>query len=400
MRQCPAAGGAIASVPNWTLQKSMLMNGTSMAAPNACGSIALVLSALKAQKIAFTPHLIRRAVTATASLLPDIHPLTQGHGLLQVDAAYDYALRFHNLPYISVPLQVTVGGAKQGRGVYLREAKQTKVSRDFKVTVEPKFHEDASSEEKVGYERRFALSTVPAEAASSWVTIPSFFLLVNGGRGFNITVDGSRLPEGLHFAKIVALDVDAPDAGPAFEVPVTLVKPLELEPDKNSISLGCHSYTAGEVQRHFVTPPAGATWMDVVLTDRRPEVAAAYATTADPEAQLKSKDGSLVMVALQTVQLLSHTPFRDAEFEKYVSIGPGQRETFSVAVEAGVTVEIALAQYAIAEGAITLGIDVDFRGVLPQPNDVVLQGGYGFTTVNLSSLVRDEELGVTAKLDK
>ena len=338
------------------------MNGTSMAAPNACGSIALALSALKAEGITYSPTLIRRAVTHTALPLPDIHPLTQGHGLVQVGAMFEYASRFHSAPYVNLPLQVSVAGAKSGRGVYLREAGESRTSRDFKVTVEPQFHEDAASEEKVGFEARIALSTLPE--AADWVVLPSFFLLVNGGRGFNITVDGSKLAVGqLHFTKVLGHDVSRPELGPVLEVPITVVKPVELPPNERSLDLGVKSFSAGEVQRHFVVPPAGATWMDVALTDKRP-----VAVSEDEPA-----DGSVIIVALQTVQLLPHTPFRDAEFEKYVQLGPGQREVFSVLVEAGVTVEIATAQYAIAEGAITFGVEVEFRGVLPRPSEITLQ---------------------------
>ena len=80
-----APGGAISPVPTWTLDKSMLMNGTSMSSPNACGTIALLLSKLKADNLHYTVPRVRRAVENACKYVEAIHPLSQGSGLIQVN---------------------------------------------------------------------------------------------------------------------------------------------------------------------------------------------------------------------------------------------------------------------------------------------------------------------------
>lgn len=106
-----APGGAVAPVPTWTLQRRMLMNGTSMASPCACGGVALLVSAMKvipmlwpfytvslvflltevcdlqAEGIPVSPYSVRKALENTSvpvsALLEE--KLSAGQGLMQVD---------------------------------------------------------------------------------------------------------------------------------------------------------------------------------------------------------------------------------------------------------------------------------------------------------------------------
>lgn len=90
-----APGGAVTCVSNWTLDKSMLMNGTSMSSPNACGCIALLLSGLMASpalgyksqlfpNVPVSPHRIRHALNNSCKFIEGVNALGQGHGLIQV----------------------------------------------------------------------------------------------------------------------------------------------------------------------------------------------------------------------------------------------------------------------------------------------------------------------------
>ena len=79
-----APGGAITSVPQFTLRGTQLMNGTSMASPHVCGAVALVMSGLRSLKVPWSPYSIKRALENSSTPLDNLCHFAQGNGLLNV----------------------------------------------------------------------------------------------------------------------------------------------------------------------------------------------------------------------------------------------------------------------------------------------------------------------------
>ncbi|WP_218566418.1 S8 family serine peptidase [Vallicoccus soli] len=95
-----APGSAISTVPLWQAGGPVaeagyplpagyaMLNGTSMAAPQTAGAVALLLSGSYAKGLPVTPAQLRQALTSTARLIPGVGVDAQGSGLIDTNAAW------------------------------------------------------------------------------------------------------------------------------------------------------------------------------------------------------------------------------------------------------------------------------------------------------------------------
>lgn len=225
-----APGGAIASVSNWTMQKSMLMNGTSMASPHACGCVALLVSACKAEGIPLSPARMQRAIENTAKSMPNLTNLQQGWGMVQVSRAFQQLKAVSDIADEDIYFAVTVENLPSNpRGIYLRQAEDVSTKRIFSIRINPQFRRvkhlnQASQRSQIDFEMKFnVLST------ASWLRVPRHFMCMNNGRNFKIAVNPLNLGPGVHTARICGSDSAHPERGFLWSCPVTVVKPLAEE---------------------------------------------------------------------------------------------------------------------------------------------------------------------------
>jgi tripeptidyl-peptidase-2 len=369
-----APGGAIAPVPNWLLQGNTLMNGTSMSSPSVCGGIALLLSGLKDKGIEYTPHSVRRALANTARWVPDQDPWAQGAGVVQIDKAFEHLVQHAARADKDVRYEITVAGRAGARGIYLREPFE--IDRPFaaNVTVDPEYPEEGDNRAKVDYEKRVNLVVT-----EPWVQAPESLLLMHGGRRFEVRVDPTGLPPGAHFAEVRGLDAAAPDLGPLFSVPVTVVRPLELGPQDEFTHKETLHFRSGQIERRFFAVPAGATWADFVI--RRLDT-----------------DTSRLLV-LQAVLLAEGEPYAANWIDEYLRFAESDVQVRSMPVVGGRTLEVDFAQYWSSLGESDFEVEVVFHGLVPSAERIAFQGDAAAVPLDVTAKLESESISPDGELD-
>lgn len=380
-----APGGAISSVPTWTLKRNQHMNGTSMASPNACGGICLILSGLKAKGVEYNPIRIRRAVENTAHLVPGVERLSQGCGLLQVTAAFQHVVDYQHNKAFGLKINVRSNGLL---GVHLREPHEVcnRSRHATKVYLNPGYHPDAPQASKVAFDTQIALVS-----AKTWFSVPAYYHFGNG-RGFELSVDldGARRSEpesDVHYGEVLGFDSSLPrEAGPLVRVPITYLSPSAAPLPTPSAALVSaplrHEFpgltlSPGQIHRKVVHVPSGASRFTVTLR---------------PSGSWGGGDqgANNRILVVHCLQLLPQRAYRETNTEQYVYFNRATTKTVSGSCQPGFAMEVVIAQYNLSNvGDSSVDVEVTFSGVqahVPSfSSGLVLEVKEGFRRLDISA---------------
>lgn len=360
-----APGGAITSVPNFTLRNSQLMNGTSMASPHAAGVVALLLSALTQQSIPYSPYSVKRALENGAEYLDGIEPFAQGRGLLQLENSYKILKNYHHFQECNVRFNICCGPSST-KGIYLRSRRRFN-NREFSISVEPFFlnQDQVNPSKKINFNIKVVLVS-----KASYVTCPTHLDLSNLARVFAVKVDTSSLPEGVHHTTVDAFDTSCIGKGPIFRIPVTIVIPIEVQGPRYSCYYDNVIFLANTIKRQFYLVPELATWATIQIRSPKPQAFGRF--------------------FIHCMQLLPKQSCKSMEINKNLSVTDTADTIISLQVKGGLILEVALAKYWADYGEITVNYGISFHGIKPNLPSITMQSVDGIQTVEVTSMCGED----------
>ncbi|KFM79321.1 Tripeptidyl-peptidase 2, partial [Stegodyphus mimosarum] len=364
-----APGGAITSVPNWTLRGSQLMNGTSMSSPHVAGCISILLSGLIQKSIPYSPYSIKRAIQNTAFKVSTWEPFSMGHGLIQVEKAFNHLVEYWDCVERCVRFHVV---SDHKNGIYLREPHQISRPSVHCISVEPIFLGDTSAdaERKINF-----CMNLKIVCDATWVSVPSTLYLMYTSRSFAIRIDPCGLSPGEHFTWIEAYDCSCVEKGPVFHFPVTVIISRKLD-DTYSWNISAYNLQSEKVVREFLQVPAGAT------------LAALRISSCDDK-----KCCSMVIHALQVRPQMN---CKAQEYYKFFRLEPKEEYVCMFQVKEKLVLELVLMPWWNCLDSVKINYNVSFKGLIPDTSSLTMHAADGIHRVEVTSLIHEELLPVAS----
>ena len=253
-----------------------------MAAPQAAGGLALILSAAIQSSLSTDRIPITQAVYAGAKPIAHLSWIEQGRGLMNVPAAYASLKKLEGKLAVEYSLSINSPTSPTGNGQGILVRSRQNPSNSFTVAVTPELPKNAPA---------LFLRTFSLKPSASWIKLPASFWIHGSERAFQVDIDYSALEQaGLYSEKIVAIDESTNEI--AFEIPVTVVKPSRLS-DENAFHVEREiTVPVGKTNRYFFDFPAGTTAVQASVISDGPRI---WGQLLDPNGQevFRIADGSI-----------------------------------------------------------------------------------------------------------
>jgi len=262
-----APGTASSTVPPFETHDRY--TGTSMATPQAAGA-ALLLAGAAQQTWPDRPlkgAILGRAMMAGATPLPTYTRLDQGAGVVDVPGAWDALEAMMNgnedrtlIGYRIETFSPAYANETGAAGYWRYGTALPDSAREQEFTIDPIFPEDATADDRQNFYRAFDL-----KSTANWLRPNKRSVYIRGENGAAVTlrIDPSKLTApGLHCAQVDASTKGGKHDHVEFTLLVSVIVPVTPGPDTGyAHKVRNATAGAGEVQRHFIQVPTGATAM-------------------------------------------------------------------------------------------------------------------------------------------
>ncbi|MEU6142458.1 S8 family serine peptidase [Streptomyces sp. NPDC047081] len=235
-----------------------MLQGTSMASPQAAGASALLLSAAKQKHIELTPATLRTALTSTAKHIKGVQAYEEGAGLIDIVDAWDSirdGATAHDYT-VKAPVDTAIDYALKtpgfGTGLYDREGGlKSGDKKTYDVTITRTSGSDKAVWHELGFENN-AGDTFRI-VGKGWVKLPL-------NQPVTVKVQANPRSAGI---KSAILDVDDPSTEGVDKQILTTV--VVSAPVKYTWSAS-DSVQRNSTQSYFVTVPEGAKSLEVAIS--------------------------------------------------------------------------------------------------------------------------------------